>query len=107
MVWMAEPSLPLSLRTWLTSTVSTNLAPCSLTSYSNYANFLISIDGSALGIGVITSFICQQMNDKCHASATQIANCNAGATAAAALTGQAAADALYVTLISPLGMNLI
>lgn len=54
--------------------------------------------GSALGIAVITSFICQQLNDKCKASAAQITACNAGAKAAAALTGQAAADAFNSAL---------
>lgn len=54
--------------------------------------------GSALGIAVITSFICQQLNDKCKASAAQITACNAGAAAAAKATGQAAADAFNAAL---------
>lgn len=49
--------------------------------------------GSALGIGVITSFICQQLNDKCKSSATVLAACASGSAAAAAASGQAAADA--------------
>jgi hypothetical protein len=49
--------------------------------------------GSALGIGVITSFICQQLNDKCKASATVLAACASGSAAAAKASGQAAADA--------------
>lgn len=49
--------------------------------------------GSALGIGVITSFICQQLSDKCKAGATVLAACASGSAAAAAASGQAAADA--------------
>ncbi|KAG9021934.1 hypothetical protein FS837_006854, partial [Tulasnella sp. UAMH 9824] len=40
--------------------------------------------GSALNIKVIADFICQQLNDKCKASAATIDACNAGATAAIA-----------------------
>lgn len=54
--------------------------------------------GSALGIAVITSFICQQLNDKCKAGAGTITACNDGAKNAAALTGQAAADAFNQAL---------
>ncbi|KAG9099074.1 hypothetical protein FRC06_005673 [Ceratobasidium sp. 370] len=49
--------------------------------------------GSALGIGVITSFICQQLNDKCKAPAATLDACAAGQAAAAKVTGGAAADA--------------
>lgn len=49
--------------------------------------------GSALGIGVITSFICQQLKDKCKASETVLSACASGSAAAAAASGQAAADA--------------
>jgi len=49
--------------------------------------------GSALNIGVITSFICQQLQDKCKASAATLTACAKGQQAAAAATGQAAADA--------------
>ncbi|KAG9125409.1 hypothetical protein FRC07_007708 [Ceratobasidium sp. 392] len=49
--------------------------------------------GSALGIGVITSFICQQLNDKCKASTATLDACAAGQAAAAKETGGAAADA--------------
>lgn len=40
--------------------------------------------GSALNIKVIADFICQQLNDKCKASAATIIACNAGETAAIA-----------------------
>lgn len=49
--------------------------------------------GSALGAGVITSFICQQLNDKCKAGAATLAACASGQAAAAKVTGGAAADA--------------
>lgn len=49
--------------------------------------------GSALNIGVITDFICQQLDSKCKAPAASVAACRKGATAAAALTKQAAANA--------------
>ena len=49
--------------------------------------------GSALNAGVITSFICGQLESKCKASADAVAACQKGATAAGAATGQAAADA--------------
>lgn len=49
--------------------------------------------GSALGIGVITSFICQQLNDRCKAPAATLAACASGQAAAAKATGGAAADA--------------
>lgn len=54
--------------------------------------------GSALAPSVITSFICQQLNDKCKAPQTTIDDCNAGATAANALTGQAAVNAFNSAL---------
>ncbi|KIW32208.1 uncharacterized protein PV07_03768 [Cladophialophora immunda] len=54
--------------------------------------------GSALGIKVITDFICQQLNDKCKASQQALDACNQGATAAQAQTGQAAADAFNQAL---------
>ncbi|KAF8755444.1 hypothetical protein RHS01_05117 [Rhizoctonia solani] len=48
--------------------------------------------GSALGIGVITSFICQQLNDKCKAPQATLDACASGQAAAAKVTGGAAAD---------------
>ncbi|KAL8669485.1 MAG: hypothetical protein Q9168_005919, partial [Polycauliona sp. 1 TL-2023] len=54
--------------------------------------------GSALGIGVISGFICQQLNDKCKASADAVAACKKGADAAASLKGQDAADAFNAAL---------
>lgn len=54
--------------------------------------------GSALNIGVITGFICQRLGSPCDAAADAIAACTAGQTAAAALTGQAAADAFNEAL---------
>lgn len=49
--------------------------------------------GSANAIKVITGFICQQLGDKCKAAAEVVTACDAAATAADALKGQAAADA--------------
>ncbi len=49
--------------------------------------------GSALNIKVITGFNCNQLTNKCKASQDVVDQCNAAATAANALTGQAAADA--------------
>lgn len=51
--------------------------------------------GSAQNIKIIADFICQQLNDKCKASADVIAKCQAGEAAATAsgVSGQAAADA--------------
>lgn len=54
--------------------------------------------GSALNIGVIASFICQRLGSPCNAAADAIAACNAGETAAASQTGQAAADAFNAAL---------
>ena len=54
--------------------------------------------GSALNIGVITSFICGQLQSACKAGADAISACTAGQTAAAAQTGQAAADAFNAAL---------
>ncbi|CAE7208431.1 unnamed protein product [Rhizoctonia solani] len=48
--------------------------------------------GSALGIGVITSFICQQLNDRCKAPQATLDACASGQAAAAKVTGGAAAD---------------
>ncbi|CAE6538924.1 unnamed protein product [Rhizoctonia solani] len=48
--------------------------------------------GSALGIGVITSFICQQLNDRCKAPQATLDACASGQAAAAKATGGAAAD---------------
>ncbi|CAE6471140.1 unnamed protein product [Rhizoctonia solani] len=48
--------------------------------------------GSALGIGVITSFICQQLNDRCKAPKATLDACASGQAAAAKTTGGAAAD---------------
>ena len=54
--------------------------------------------GSALNIGVITSFICGQLQSACKAGEDAISACAAGQTAAAAQTGQAAADAFNAAL---------
>ena len=54
--------------------------------------------GSALGIKVITDFICQQLQTKCKASQATIDACNQGATAAQGTSGQAAADAFNAAL---------
>jgi hypothetical protein len=55
---------------------------------------LCNADGSALGIGVITSFICQQLKDRCKAPEATLTACASGQAAAATTTGGAAADAL-------------
>lgn len=49
--------------------------------------------GSALKIGVISSFICGQLSSKCKAGADAVAACAKGQSASAALSGQASADA--------------
>ena len=49
--------------------------------------------GSALNIGVISAFICQQLADKCKAGADATAACAKGDADAGKATGQAAADA--------------
>lgn len=49
--------------------------------------------GSALNIGVISSFICGQLQSACKAGQDAIDACKAGQQAAAKLTGQSAADA--------------
>ncbi|KAI9879229.1 MAG: hypothetical protein M1830_009160 [Pleopsidium flavum] len=49
--------------------------------------------GSADNIGVITSFICQQLADKCKASQAALTVCSQASSTAAQLSGQAAADA--------------
>ena len=49
--------------------------------------------GSALNIGVISTFICQQLADKCKASDQATGACARGQSAASALKGQGAADA--------------
>ncbi|KIJ54508.1 hypothetical protein M422DRAFT_240575 [Sphaerobolus stellatus SS14] len=49
--------------------------------------------GSALNIGVISSFICQQLNDKCKAPQATLDTCTQAQTAASKVTGGAAADA--------------
>jgi hypothetical protein len=54
--------------------------------------------GSALNIGVITSFICGQLQSACKAGADAISACATGQAAAAAATGQAAADAFNAAL---------
>ncbi|KUJ06772.1 uncharacterized protein LY89DRAFT_661327 [Mollisia scopiformis] len=54
--------------------------------------------GSALNIGVIASFICGQLSSSCKAGADAISACTAAQTAAAAATGQAAADAFNSAL---------
>lgn len=54
--------------------------------------------GSALGIAVISGFICQRLSDSCDASAAAITACTAGETASSSLAGQAAADAFNSAL---------
>ena len=54
--------------------------------------------GSALNIGVISAFVCQQLTDKCKAGADATAACAKGETDAAKETGQAAADAFNAAL---------
>ena len=54
--------------------------------------------GSALNIGVISAFICQQLADKCKASAEATGACARGQSAAAGLKGQEAADAFNAAL---------
>lgn len=54
--------------------------------------------GSALNIGVISGFICQQLNDKCKAGADAVAACEKGKEAAANAKGQDAADAFNAAL---------
>ncbi|KAL9597894.1 MAG: hypothetical protein Q9219_004847 [cf. Caloplaca sp. 3 TL-2023] len=54
--------------------------------------------GSALNIRVISSFICQQLQDKCKARADTTSACANGQKTASALTGQAAADAFNSAL---------
>jgi hypothetical protein len=49
--------------------------------------------GSALAIGVIADFICSQLDSKCAASDATVQDCQAAASAADGLKGQAAADA--------------
>ncbi|KAI1429937.1 hypothetical protein F5Y12DRAFT_709479 [Xylaria sp. FL1777] len=49
--------------------------------------------GSALAIGVIADFICGQLGSKCDASDATVQDCQAAASAADGLKGQAAADA--------------
>lgn len=54
--------------------------------------------GSALNIGVVTSFICGQLSSACKASADTVSACATAQTAAAAANGQAAADAFNSAL---------
>lgn len=54
--------------------------------------------GSALNIGVISGFICQQLQDKCKAGADATTACTKGQLDAATKTGQAAADAFNAAL---------
>lgn len=54
--------------------------------------------GSALNIGIISSFICGQLQSACKADAATVAACNDGAAAASGLRGQAAADAFNAAL---------
>ncbi|KAI4252168.1 MAG: hypothetical protein LQ352_004429 [Teloschistes flavicans] len=54
--------------------------------------------GSALNIGVISGFICQQLQDKCKAGADATTACTKGQKYAATKTGQAAADAFNSAL---------
>ncbi|CAI6335139.1 unnamed protein product [Periconia digitata] len=56
--------------------------------------------GSANGIGIISSFICDQLTNKCKASADAVTQCDAAdaAVKASGLTGQAAADSFNSAL---------
>ena len=54
--------------------------------------------GSALNIGVISTFICQKLQDKCKAGADTVAACAKGQADAGGLKGQAAADAFNAAL---------
>ncbi|KAF2495537.1 hypothetical protein BU16DRAFT_461264 [Lophium mytilinum] len=54
--------------------------------------------GSALNIKVISDFICQQLDTKCKAGQDALDACTKAQTAAAAATGQAAADAFNAAL---------
>lgn len=58
----------------------------------------ISITVSALNIRVISTFICQQLANKCKAGADTTAACAKGETNAAKETGQAAADVFNAAL---------
>lgn len=54
--------------------------------------------GSALNIGVISGFICQQLQDKCKAGADATTACTKAQMDAASKTGQAAANAFNAAL---------
>jgi hypothetical protein len=54
--------------------------------------------GSALNIGVISSFICQRLQDSCKAGAATVSACKSADQAARAATGAAAADAFNSAL---------
>jgi hypothetical protein len=54
--------------------------------------------GSALNIDVISNFICSQITNKCDISAADASSCDAAASAAKGLKGQAAADAFNSAL---------
>ncbi|KAH7355381.1 hypothetical protein BKA65DRAFT_475821 [Rhexocercosporidium sp. MPI-PUGE-AT-0058] len=54
--------------------------------------------GSALNIKVISDFICQQLDSKCKANAAALDACASAQSAAAALKGQASADAFNAAL---------
>ncbi|KAL5330359.1 hypothetical protein ACEPPN_003886 [Leptodophora sp. 'Broadleaf-Isolate-01'] len=54
--------------------------------------------GSALNIKVISDFICQQLASKCKADAAALDACASAQSAAAAVTGQASADAFNAAL---------
>ncbi|CAE6409330.1 unnamed protein product [Rhizoctonia solani] len=87
-------------------TVITDFGSCNATPDINFASGLdgrkdpsfqaknnnVYNHGSALGIGVITSFICQQLNDRCKAPQATLDACASGQAAAAKATGGAAAD---------------
>jgi hypothetical protein len=54
--------------------------------------------GSAQKIDIISQFICSQMQSKCDVGAAEVATCDAAASAASGLKGQAAADAFNSAL---------
>ncbi|KAM7219033.1 hypothetical protein V8F06_005625 [Rhypophila decipiens] len=54
--------------------------------------------GSALNIKIIADFTCQRLSDSCKADEATVQACQAGASAAAGASGQAAADAFNSAL---------
>ncbi|KAL8796926.1 MAG: hypothetical protein Q9182_007273 [Xanthomendoza sp. 2 TL-2023] len=67
---------------------------------SNEADFN---HGSALNIGIICEFICQQLGDKCKADTEALSACEKGKEDSAKVKGQAAADAFNAALGGDVG----